>query len=149
MTQNEVACRGNCGHRRKLRTIQTISLERYHREMLDLNSELLLDMYDRMKEAFGHRNWWPADSPFEVCVGAILTQNTSWKNVAKAIVNLKEIGALDPFVLYGSSETELSSWIKPAGYFNVKAGRLKNFVRHLVERHGGSLNSMFSSEMES
>jgi len=116
------------------------------RKIMD-TKDLLMNMYRRMRSVFGHRNWWPADSPFEVCVGAVLTQNTSWKNVAKAIDNLKSIGALDPFTIYGSSHEDLSLWIRPAGYFNVKAIRLKNFVSHLVERHDGNLNSFLSKEI--
>jgi endonuclease-3 related protein len=117
--------------------------------MTNLDRDLLLNMYDWMREAFGYRNWWPANSPFEVCVGAVLTQNTSWKNVAKAIANLKDVRALDPFVIHLSSQEQLAAWIRPAGYFNIKAGRLKNFVNHLVERHKGSLDSLFSGEIES
>lgn len=110
--------------------------------------DLLLNMYERMREALGNRNWWPADSPFEVCVGAVLTQNTSWRNVAKAIANLKHVGVLDPSAMYESSHEELAALIKSAGYFNVKASRLRNFVNHLVERHEGSLSSLFSSDIE-
>ena len=62
--------------------------------------KLLMDYYAALHARFGHRNWWPADTPFEVCVGAILTQNTAWKNVVKAIDNLKHASALDPFVIY-------------------------------------------------
>ncbi len=60
--------------------------------------KLLMDYYAALSARFGHRNWWPADTPFEVCVGAVLTQNTAWKNVVKAIDNLKHASALDPFV---------------------------------------------------
>jgi endonuclease III related protein len=110
--------------------------------------QLLLNLYQNMLAAFGHRHWWPADSPFEVCAGAVLTQNTAWKNVAKAIANLKQAGALDAFTIYHSSHEQLAGWIKPAGYFNVKALRLRNFVNHLVERHGGSMDSLFAAEIE-
>ncbi|MGB6064866.1 MAG: endonuclease III domain-containing protein [Desulfomonilaceae bacterium] len=106
---------------------------------------LLMRMYRALVERFGPRNWWPANSPFEVCVGAVLTQNTSWKNVAKAINNLKAADVLDPFTIYGTSHEELSELIRPAGYYNVKAVRLRNFVNHLVERHGGDLESLFSN----
>jgi endonuclease III related protein len=110
--------------------------------------QLLLNLYQHMLAAFGHRHWWPADSPFEVCVGAVLTQNTAWKNVAKAVANLKQAGALDAVTIYRSSHEELAGWIKPAGYFNVKAVRLRNFVNHLVERHDGSMDSLFAAEIE-
>jgi endonuclease III related protein len=108
---------------------------------------LLMSMYRALFERFGPRHWWPANSPFEVCVGAILTQNTSWKNVAKAIENLKTADRLDPIKIYGTNHEELSQLIKPAGYFNVKAIRLRNFVNLLVEKHDGDLDSLFSAPM--
>jgi endonuclease-3 related protein len=80
-------------------------------------------------------------------VGAVLTQNTSWKNVAKAIFNLKAAEALDPAKIYNTSHEELAQLIKPAGYFNVKATRLRNFVNHLVENHRGDLDSLFSAPL--
>jgi endonuclease III related protein len=108
---------------------------------------LLMSMYRALFEWFGPRHWWPANSPFEVCVGAILTQNTSWKNVAKAIENLKAAYKIDPIKIYGTNHKELSQLIKPAGYFNVKAIRLRNFVNLLVEKHGGDLDSLFSAPL--
>jgi endonuclease III related protein len=108
---------------------------------------LLMSMYRALFEWFGPRHWWPANSPFEVCVGAILTQNTSWKNVAKAIDNLKAADRLDPIKIYRTNHEELSQLIKPAGYFNVKATRLRNFVNQLVEKHDGDLDSLFSAPM--
>jgi endonuclease III related protein len=108
---------------------------------------LLMSMYRALFERFGPRHWWPANSPFEVCVGAILTQNTAWKNVAKAINNLKAADSLDPIPIHRSNHEELARLIKPAGYFNVKAIRLRNFVNLLVEKHGGDLDSLFSAPM--
>ena len=105
---------------------------------------LLMTMYRALFETFGPRHWWPANSPFEVCVGAILTQNTSWKNVAKAIDNLKAADRLDPIKIYRTNHEELSQLVKSAGYFNVKAIRLRNFVDLLVEKYGGDLDSLFS-----
>ncbi|MGC8659462.1 MAG: endonuclease III domain-containing protein [Desulfomonilaceae bacterium] len=107
----------------------------------------LTELYQRLFGRFGHRNWWPANSSFEVCVGAILTQNTSWKNVEKAIGNLKNAGRLEAFQLYGMPVDELAALIRPAGYFNVKSQRLKNFVSCLVERYNGSLEAMFESDV--
>jgi endonuclease-3 related protein len=109
---------------------------------------LLWSFYDKLHARFGHRSWWPADSPFEVCVGAVLTQNTSWKNVVKAIESLKAACALNPFRLYEMTHDELSSLIKAAGYYNVKARRLRSFIAHLVEKHGGKLDSLFASDMD-
>ena len=104
---------------------------------------LLMSMYRALFEWFGPRHWWPANFPFEVCVGAILTQNTSWKNVAKAIDNLKAADRLDPIKIYRTHHEELAQLIKPAGYFNVKAIRLRNFVNQLAEKHDGDLESLF------
>lgn len=119
---------------------------RQPREKRDERMERLLhSFYRELLARFGHRSWWPADSPFEVCVGAVLTQNTSWKNVVKAIECLKSASALDPFILYKMAHEELASLIKPAGYYNVKARRLKSFIAHLVEKHGGELASLFAS----
>lgn len=106
-------------------------------------TQLLFAYYYAMRDHFGHRNWWPGESPFEVCVGAILTQNTSWSNVAKAIQNLKTAGLLTPYKLYELSEEELAELIRPAGYYRVKARRLRNLVVYLVENHQGNLNALF------
>ncbi len=100
--------------------------------------------YRLMRAHFGHQHWWPGETPFEVCVGAILTQNTSWSNVERAIGKLKAAGVLDPQKLFALSETELAELIRSAGYFNVKARRLRSFVRVLVEDYGGSLERMFA-----
>lgn len=108
---------------------------------------LLMSMYRALFGWFGPRHWWPANSSFEVCVGAILTQNTSWKNVAKAIDNLKAADMLDPIKIYRTHHEELAQLIKPAGYFNVKAIRLRNFVNLLVEKHYGDLHSLFSAPL--
>jgi endonuclease-3 related protein len=110
--------------------------------------KLLMDYYAALHARFGHRNWWPADSPFEVCVGAILTQNTAWKNVAKAINNLKQASVLDPLIIYSMPAEELAQLIRPAGYYNVKAVRLGNFIAQIVEKHGGDLSSLFSVPLE-
>ena len=110
--------------------------------------ELLMSLYEAMRTHFGHRNWWPGDTPFEVCVGAVLTQNTSWKNVAKAIDNLKGAQALDPLVMHRMSHEELAELIRPAGYYNIKARRLSNFINCLVERYEGNLQRLFAIPIE-
>ncbi len=86
-------------------------------------------IYEKLYGSFGPQSWWPADSPFEVMVGAILTQNTNWFNVEKAIRNLKEKKLLDPFKLYRLPRAELAGLIRPAGYYNIKAKRLKAFLK--------------------
>jgi endonuclease-3 related protein len=97
-----------------------------------------------MRAHFGHQRWWPGETPFEVCVGAILTQNTSWTNVEHAIANLKSAGVLDAKTLFALPQAELAQLIRPAGYFNVKARRLRSFLRVLVEECGGDLKQLFA-----
>lgn len=99
-----------------------------------------------MRKALGHQGWWPAETPFEVCVGAILTQNTNWSNVRRAIANLKAADVFDPGKLYALPESELAKLIRPAGYFNVKARRLRAFLRVLIEEFGASLKKLFAGD---
>lgn len=106
-------------------------------------SDQLMTIYTKLKQHFGCRKWWPADSPFEVCVGAILTQNTSWKNVVLAIDNLKNNSAMDCEAIYRMPIDDLARIIRPAGYFNVKASRLKNFINLLYEKYDGNLDALF------
>jgi len=105
---------------------------------------ILHNIYRTLYSEFGPQHWWPGDTPFEIAVGAILTQNTNWANVERAIDNLKARGALDPEVLYRMPITRLARLIRPAGYFNVKAKRLKNFITFLVERYEGEMDNMKS-----
>ncbi len=102
--------------------------------------------YDLMRAHFGHQHWWPGETLFEVCVGAILTQNTAWSNVERAIANLKAARVLEPRNLFALGESELAAFIRPAGYFNVKARRLRSFLRVLVEEYGGDLNRLFAGD---
>jgi len=102
----------------------------------------LVSIYRRLYSRFGPQGWWPAKTPFEVIIGAILTQNTSWLNVEKAIRNLRKSRLLTPSRLYGLTTGYLGSLIKPAGYYNVKAGRLKEFLGFLFKNYGGSLRRM-------
>ena len=92
------------------------------------HQSVLLKIYRRLIECYGLQNWWPADSPFEVMIGAILTQNTSWTNVEKAINNLKQVKALNVHTILELSEENLAKLIRPSGYFNIKTKRLKYFV---------------------
>jgi endonuclease III related protein len=100
--------------------------------------------YRLMRAHYGHQHWWPGETPFEVCVGAILTQNTSWSNVERAIANLKTAGVLEAGKLFGLGEARLAALIRPAGYFNVKARRLRSFLRVLVEEFEGDLERLFA-----
>ncbi len=81
--------------------------------------------YELLFERFGHQHWWPADSPWEVCTGAVLTQNTNWRNVEKALDELKRHHALDPEKILDMEMEELSEQIRPSGFFRIKAARLK------------------------
>jgi len=102
----------------------------------------LMDGFRLMLKRFGPRGWWPGETPFEVMVGAILTQNTNWRNVEKAIGNLEAADALDPRVMLEISPHRLAALIKPAGYFRVKAKRLRHFLKYFVENYDGSARKM-------
>ena len=91
----------------------------------------LIQVFDLLRSAYGPQNWWPADTPFEVIVGAVLTQNTAWHNVALAIANLKREGFLDPKLLLHAEPGRVKTLIGPAGYYNVKYERLVNLLRYL------------------
>lgn len=104
-------------------------------------------IYKTLYKAFGPQHWWPGDTPFEVAVGAILTQNTNWGNVEKAIANLKKEGVLSARKLHELPVERLAQLIRPAGYFNVKARRLKAFLDFLMENYKGSLQKMRSGDV--
>jgi len=108
---------------------------------------ILDEAYRRLLEAFGPQQWWPGDSPFEVMVGAVLTQNTNWKIVERAINNLREADLLDPRALYDVPPEELEELIRPAGYFRLKTRRLRSLLQLLVERYDGSLEKMFAVDL--
>ncbi len=102
----------------------------------------LRSIYNELFEAFGPQHWWPGETPFEVMVGAILTQNTNWGNVEKAISNLKRAEALEPLKLLKLPPLKLAELIRPAGYFNIKTKRLRNFLKFFVENYDGSAKKM-------
>ena len=102
----------------------------------------MVNIYKKLYSAFGPQHWWPADTPFEVMIGAILTQNTSWQNVEKAIANLKERKALNFSKMLGMKESVLSRLIRPAGYYNIKSRRIKNFLKFIMLRYKGELKNM-------
>lgn len=93
-------------------------------------------VFDVLHAAYGPQQWWPADGAFEVMVGAILTQNTAWTNVERAIANLKENNCLDPVRLARTPHARLAKWLRPSGYFNIKATRLHNFCRWYLDQGG-------------
>lgn len=104
-------------------------------------------IYHRLHRHYGDLSWWPGDTPLEVSVGAILTQNTAWTNVEKAIAQLKTERSLSVRALHRMSHKRLARLIRAAGYFNVKARRLKHFISFLQGRYGGSLSKMFRQPM--
>jgi endonuclease III related protein len=110
---------------------------------------LLHELYQCLWEAYGPQGWWPGETPFEVAVGAILTQNTNWGNVARAIANLKEAEVLEARVLGELPETELARLIRPAGYYNLKARRLKNFLDFLGHHFENSMARMAEADLAS
>jgi endonuclease III related protein len=97
----------------------------------------LLHIFNRLLSAFGPRHWWPGDSPLEIMVGAILTQNTSWRNVEKAITNMKDHGVLEMNRLVEIGEGALAEIIRPAGFYNIKTRRLKTFLIDFHSRFDG------------
>lgn len=92
----------------------------------------LMAVFDALYSTYGAQHWWPGDSPFEVIVGAILTQNTAWQNVAQAIENLRREGLLDARALVDADPDEVKRLIAPAGFYNVKYDRLSNILEYLV-----------------
>jgi len=107
-------------------------------------SEILEDIYLRLLAHFGSQDWWPAETPFEVMVGAILTQNTNWQNVEKAIARLRENNLLSLPAMAALPVEELAEYIRPAGYYNIKAGRLKNLFTMIEEQWDGDLDYLLS-----
>ncbi|TVO73456.1 endonuclease III domain-containing protein [Sedimenticola selenatireducens] len=93
----------------------------------------LRNIYDRLLAEYGPQQWWPGETSFEVMVGAVLTQNTAWPNVERAIQNLKQAGILSPQAIDHSPQTALADLLRPSGYFNVKAVRLKNLCKWVLE----------------
>lgn len=108
----------------------------------------LTELYDVWEDAYGFQDWWPADSDFEVCVGAILTQNTSWANVEQAINNLKREGILSPEKIKAAPLPTIKRLIRPAGYYNAKAKKLKVFVEFLYERYTCDIKTMRRVDLE-
>jgi len=107
-------------------------------------SKHLRQIYQELYRYFGPQHWWPADSAFEVVIGAILTQNSAWTNVEKAIFRLKKEKLLKPRRLYNTDSKTVAEFIRPCGYYNIKAARIKNFLEVLFADFKGNLRAMFS-----
>lgn len=108
----------------------------------------LMGIYDNMLKFFNPRGWWPGETKFEICVGAILTQSVSWKNVAKAITNLKNVGLLDLDAMHESPQEEIEKCIVPTLYFRMKARKLKEFVTHVIENYDGNLQLLLERPLK-
>jgi endonuclease-3 related protein len=110
-----------------------------------------LILYAKLYSAYGKQDWWPAsrgkNKEFEVCIGAILTQNTAWSNVEKAISSLKSQNSLSIQAISGMRPQKLARLVKPAGYYNQKAGYLKEFCNHVLQKHSGKLQKLFSQQI--
>jgi len=113
---------------------------------LSPTGERLKGIFLHLLEHFGPRFWWPAETPFEVCIGAVLTQNTAWTNVKKAIGALKVANVLSVEGIGAIEAGRLAELIRPSGYYNVKSVRIKGFVEWLREHHNSSLDILFSGE---
>lgn len=107
----------------------------------------LIEIYDRLFAFFGQQYWWPGETPFEIIVGAVLTQNTAWTNVEKAITNLKDMGLLTFDAVVALPHATLADLIRPCGYFNVKASRLHNLLSMIQDRYDGDLDLFAQEEL--
>lgn len=103
-------------------------------------------IYTLLLDHFGQQNWWPAETQIEMVVGAILTQNTNWKNVDRALANLKSADLLSYEALRDLDQASLAAFIKPAGYYNLKAKRLKNLLQMIEEIYSGELQNLLNDE---
>lgn len=106
------------------------------------------EAFRRLYDHFGAQDWWPGDSPLEIMVGAVLTQNTNWSNVRKAIANLKLEGLLSYQSLALLTAEEIAPYIRPAGYYNLKAGRLKNLLNMIDAAYAGDLAAFLDDDLQ-
>lgn len=104
-------------------------------------------LYDDLNAEYGDLHWWPAETPFEIIIGAILGQATAWRNAAKAIGNLKAANVLDPEEMSKLSQDELETLILPSGYYRAKAKKVRAFLTHLQAHHNNQLDSLFAGEL--
>jgi len=112
------------------------------------DGEPLLRIYYALLKKFGHRGWWPGETRFEVMVGAILTQNTSWRNVEKAIAGLKQRGLLTPRSLATADLGLIENAIRSSGFYKQKAERLKLFAHWLMDKYDGELDLLFAVPLQ-
>jgi endonuclease-3 related protein len=110
--------------------------------------QLLLEIYQLLFKAFGPQHWWPGDTPFEIIIGAILTQNTNWQNVEKAINNIKKAGLLHPEILLVNKD-RIPRLIRPSGFYNLKSKRLINFLEYFIEKYNGKIANFDGRDTDS
>ena len=128
-----------------------IDLDIQHRPgelLVDITGGLLMEIYRRLLTAYGPQGWWPGDSRFEMIAGAILTQAAAWRNVEQALANLRAAGIDDWPALYHTDTAALAEIIRPSGYYNMKARKLKAFANHVCEIYEGNLDVMFASDTD-
>ncbi len=111
------------------------------------DSELLMDIYQKLFDTYGSQHWWPGDSPFEVMVGAILTQNTNWQNVEKALRNIKDADLLEPMALF-KNRVKIPELIKPSGFYRLKTERLIAFLKYYIEKYQGEIENLKHKKTE-
>ncbi|MFC1950049.1 endonuclease III domain-containing protein [Chloroflexota bacterium] len=111
-------------------------------------SQVLLDIYHRLMAHYGPQHWWPAQEPFEIIVGAILTQSAAWRNVEKAIANLKEARVLSSQALRRLSQSEVAVLIHPCGYYNAKTLKLKSLAHWLGKHYDDNLNKLLIGDTD-
>lgn len=111
-----------------------------------MSSSVYYEIYSRLFDWYGAQGWWPADTEFEILVGAVLTQNTNWSNVEKALANLKNAGLLNLDALLTTPLSTIAELIRPSGYYNIKAQRLKNLLEMIAEEYGGELDGLLNDE---
>ena len=110
-------------------------------------TRLLREVYDRLYDRYGPQGWWPGESPFEVIVGAILTQSTAWVNVEKALASMRDANCWSFEAIAAAPEASLAAIIRSSGYYNAKARKLQAFANHLLRRHAGELASLFAQDV--
>lgn len=115
---------------------------------MDRIGRQLMDIYNLMFEHFGPQHWWPGDGPLEITIGAVLTQNTNWTNVERAIENLRNRDLIDIKKLVEIDRAELAELIRSAGYFNIKTKRLKNLMSFICRQYEGRLDRLFALSID-
>ncbi|MEO0092171.1 MAG: endonuclease III domain-containing protein [candidate division WOR-3 bacterium] len=115
--------------------------QKYHHKKHILRFPVFL-VYQKLFDYYGPQNWWPAESDFEVIVGAVLTQNTAWRNVERAIENLKAYNLLNPKNLWTISTSQLYQLIRPSGFYRIKAKRLKALLDFIIKNYAGNIENL-------